>query len=489
MFKVVLNDGQTEMPDDDIYYIIGKEGVFLKKKLGVMESLAPVSKISILESVTASAQMHINPIPGKWIVKVMGFFKAVYAMHRSEAIVLLFYNEETGKHKIVPPTQKVAGASCDYDKGIILEGWTMIGTIHSHGNMSAFHSGTDDTDEEHFDGLHITLGDLDEDYPSISSSIVANGYRAMVAPEDYIDDLILMSETNEVENKPVRTVYRWVDNQLVEDKEATSTYSYSWKKFDRRYDVLCHPHERVFNKKWLDMVEKGTYTYKSWRGGQWQARGGKWPAQSGYGIGGFQHWGHNFDANAWEGVKTGTRVPPQNVGPAANIKPLEFPPHTPEGEYVPCSSCVHRMCKLTDEIEDEDYNDTFYCKKCGQIVKDVDEGEPQCLECKTDDHLVLLDEKELRDNFELSDDFNHMFEKDTQAPIENSPYVTCKSCGNGFHIFEEDATCPFCYAPVMESYSKETELDKQQNNDAGEFLSWEEEIANEAALAAAFAAR
>ena len=184
MFKVVLNDGQNEMPEDDIFYIIAKEGVYLKKKLGVMESIAPVKNISILESVNSMAKMHITKIPAKWIAKVISFFQAVYEEHRSEAIVLLFYDEETGKHKIVPPMQKVAGASCDYDKGITIEGMTMIGTIHSHARMSAFHSGVDDSDEEHFDGLHITLGDLDEEYPSMSASIVANGHRIMVDPDE-----------------------------------------------------------------------------------------------------------------------------------------------------------------------------------------------------------------------------------------------------------------------------------------------------------------
>ncbi len=256
MFKVVLNDGQTEMPDDDIYYIIGKEGVYLKKKLGVMESIAPVKNISILESVASSAQMHITAIPGKWIAKTMSFFREIYKEYRSEAIVLLFYNEATGHHKIIPPTQKVAGAACDYDKGITIEGYTMIGTIHSHGNMSAFHSGTDDADEEHFDGLHMTFGDLDEEYPSISASIVSNGFRQMIEPSTYIEDLVCMAETNAVDDKPVRTVYRWVDGKLTEDEESTSTYSYSWKKFDRRYDIMCSDHDRIFNKKWMKMVEE-----------------------------------------------------------------------------------------------------------------------------------------------------------------------------------------------------------------------------------------
>ena len=122
MFKVVLNDGQTEMPEDDIYYVIGKEGVFLKKTLGIMDSLAPVKQISTLQPVAASARMHISKIPGPKFAKVIEFFKAVYKEHYAEAIVLLFYDEQKQTHHIIVPHQKVSGGSCDYNRGITIEG-------------------------------------------------------------------------------------------------------------------------------------------------------------------------------------------------------------------------------------------------------------------------------------------------------------------------------------------------------------------------------
>jgi len=73
MFKIHINDGTKEMPTDDIFYVIAKEGIFLKKKLGVMESLAPVQNISILESVAKSARMHIPPLPARSFAKVIDF--------------------------------------------------------------------------------------------------------------------------------------------------------------------------------------------------------------------------------------------------------------------------------------------------------------------------------------------------------------------------------------------------------------------------------
>jgi len=126
MFNVFVNDGSQEMPDDDILYIVCKEGVYLKKKLGIMESITPVKEISILNTVEMMAQMHIKPIPAYQFAQVESFFRAIYKEHRSEAIVLLFYNEERKVYKIVPPHQKVNGASVDYNRAITIEGFTMI---------------------------------------------------------------------------------------------------------------------------------------------------------------------------------------------------------------------------------------------------------------------------------------------------------------------------------------------------------------------------
>lgn len=484
MFKVVLNDGQTPMPEDDIYYIIAKEGVYLKKKLGIMESIAPVKNISILQSVASSAKMHIQPIPGKWIAKVINFFKAVYTEYRSEAIVLLFYNEETGQHKIVPPHQKVAGASCDYDKGMTIDGYTMIGTIHSHANMSAFHSGVDDSDEEHFDGLHITLGNLGDKNPSISTSIVSNGFRQMIDPCEYVTNLSLVEETNQDSDKSVRTVYSWVNGKMVKKEEEVTKYgyySYQTKKFDRRYEVTVPERDRIFNKNWMKMVEKGVYTYKSYHGGY-----AGWYGYSSH-FGG-NHWGSHYDPNAWSksgrqttpSIKTGTRVSPLAT---TCKKPLEFPPHTQEGDFVPCATCVHRDIKLTSEEDGDDYESYFYCKQCGEIVCDEDVEILQCTTCLTDEHLVLLDKDDLLTNHYVpGDEYDHMFAKDSAGVIEESEYTTCKTCGNKFRAFKDDIICPFCHTPA---FSSEEESVEQMRSDSGEFLGSEADEIHSAALDAA----
>jgi hypothetical protein len=60
----------------------------------------------------------------------------------------------------------------------------MVGTIHSHCDFSAFHSGTDTFDESTFDGIHITLGHVNRDQFSMCASMAFNDQRQQMEPEN-----------------------------------------------------------------------------------------------------------------------------------------------------------------------------------------------------------------------------------------------------------------------------------------------------------------
>ena len=82
MFPVVTNNGVNEIPNDDVVYIVGKSGIFLKKKVGIVESLIEVKDIPILEDVKQYAKLHINKIPARMFARVADFFKEVYKTYR-----------------------------------------------------------------------------------------------------------------------------------------------------------------------------------------------------------------------------------------------------------------------------------------------------------------------------------------------------------------------------------------------------------------------
>jgi PRTRC genetic system protein A len=353
MFPIAINDGSLELPKDDIVYIIAKEGIFLKKKLDILESIVPVQNISFLQSINTMAKLHIPKIKADTITRVILFFKEIYKLYSSEAIVLIFYNKEKKKFKMIPPFQKVTGGSLEYNRTINEEGYDMIGTIHSHGMMSAFHSGTDQHDEKSFDGLHITIGDLDEEFVSISTSIVSNGTRFIVETLDYME-LKKQVDIDEVEERSYGKIFTWdPETKKMVEKEHT----YKVKKYDKRFSPLPSKENISFNKEWLKRVEKQTYTYNT------AAYRHHW---ANYYPG---YYGMLDDGEAWEDYFKrirGDRTPagfkfkkPEDsknnitIGPKdkqQEKKPIETIVKD-EDDFNPCESCTFRDSKIDWVIE------------------------------------------------------------------------------------------------------------------------------------------
>jgi len=414
MFKVFVNDGTQEMPKDDILYIVCKEGVYLKKKVGIMESITPVKGLSHLDTVETMARMHMEDIPGFEFAKVIDFFRAVYKEHQSEAVVLLFYDMETDEYEVIAPAQEVSAGGADYTKGISIEGMDMIGTIHSHASMSAFHSGIDDKDEKSFDGIHITIGDLDSEFVSISASIVSNGTRFMIEPEDYIKDLTKVVDIDEKVQKPYRRVFKMVGGKLVESK---TSYTYSYRKYDKRYkSKFLKPSEEpqgIFDKKWLKNVEhKPAVVYG---------------------------WGSAFDPLAWaQRWKQKTILTPTTKQSAKALTPNvsksipKNPTIDPKSEMNPCEECVFKSHKIDwvleqisegvdveDDIainnfipgpDDISLVDTYQCEKCTSVFQ-TESLDVVCPICKTDDHLIdITGDVELGDPDILDADFSQLDE-------------------------------------------------------------------------------
>ena len=246
MFDIFINDGSKEIPNDDILYIIGKEGIFLKKKVGIMESIAPVKSISILESVESSAKLNIPKIPAVKFAKVVELFKDVHRRYSSECTAMIHYNNKKKRYRMEVPPQVVTGASVDYKSDVSYPNYDTIGTLHSHSFMGAFHSSTDKNDEEDRDGLHITIGKVGNEFPEISVEIVANGSRFKADPVDYIDGIELVTWE---EDRP------WTTIDQLSNIENIPT-----KILKGGYKINVDPKKRMFDRKWLDQIQKKTYT-------------------------------------------------------------------------------------------------------------------------------------------------------------------------------------------------------------------------------------
>lgn len=474
MFNIYVYDGT--IPQDDICYINAKEGLFIKKKVGVMESIIPVKNISFLPSLESTVKMNIPKIPGNVIAKVASFFKEVYNKHHAESIVVIFYNEQTKKYKIIPPKQEVSGAAVTYNKAMSIPDMLMIGTIHSHSNFSAFHSSVDDNDEKFFDGLHITIGNVNDEYPSISCSVVSNGFRCQTNAEEYISNIIVNPEVK-TEVAPLYKSYRWSkeEGKLLEVVENNKTISVGTNRLDRRFILNVPEHKRQFNPEWMKMVSPKVYT----------------PTQVSN-----QGWGGNYNRefwNDWHNYMGTGRIEkysnnPLNVGPVKNG--ITFPRHDVTIEDTeeqlsdkskhPCLSCPfkdYHIEELLEMVEDED-EAVFQCSKCKTIIEETDE-EIICPKCNTDEFLEVI---EVEKGLQIRDSKDEVIPTTESSVIDQSCYYKCEQCGNSFYRTESDEVCPFCYSSLY--FTTEETLERQSIEDSGGKLT-DEDINKIALLQAA----
>ena len=257
MFNIYTYDKNQGMPEDDICYIIAKGGVYLKKKMGLIDSLVPVKNLSFLDDIDCFAKMDIPKIPGVIYTQIFDFFKKVYRDHRSEGLAIIYFNPKKKNFKVHIPEQRVTGSAVDVEAGyqIGIKNYQPVCSIHSHPGFSAFHSGTDTHDEEDFDGLHITVGEVESTAHKIVASVVSNGYRVQVDPMDYIDG-VYETEFSHYAANVFRPSYELVNDVKVYKKDA---------KVKTGFMISQHLSTVECDPKWL--VNVGKYNFKKVYGG------------------------------------------------------------------------------------------------------------------------------------------------------------------------------------------------------------------------------
>jgi len=172
---------------ENLAYIIDGAGWKLFKRNGVSTALISVEAVSGVSVVKPYVNFTAQKIPYSLLEDVIAFFGEVYRKFQSEAVGYLYYRSEDGQWDFMVPKQSASAAHANYEGAPQRLGWQCAGTIHSHGSMSAFHSGTDDADEEFFDGIHITIGRCDQLNVEFSTSIVVNGEREMLKIWDLVE--------------------------------------------------------------------------------------------------------------------------------------------------------------------------------------------------------------------------------------------------------------------------------------------------------------
>ena len=197
LFPVYVYDEGVELPSDGTYYVVAGNGQFLHKDTGLVKCFVPVDNIASLEDLDTESWVETNlpRLDAKNVQKIKEFFRQVVAEYASESSTTLYYNKDTEEYKVFVPEQQVSHGGVNYKMTLTDEeeaefnGFLRVGTIHSHCDFGAFHSGTDVHDEEDFDGVHVTFGHNNRDEFSISASIVVNGRRTKVDPCEVLEGI------------------------------------------------------------------------------------------------------------------------------------------------------------------------------------------------------------------------------------------------------------------------------------------------------------
>ncbi|QQS22575.1 hypothetical protein IPM19_02995 [bacterium] len=177
----------------DYHYILASNGPFVHKRTSVLDATVKVKAIGDLAPHRESAEWLLPKLPLKEMIHTAYFFKMVYEARKAEAMVLIYYSLHDQKYFFGCPEQDVSGGGISYKPPPRKPGYLLVGSIHSHAGFAAYHSGTDTHDEINFDGLHVTLGNMDWGGFSVSSELSVNASRFKVKPEDVIDGLVLTS--------------------------------------------------------------------------------------------------------------------------------------------------------------------------------------------------------------------------------------------------------------------------------------------------------
>lgn len=231
---IMTDEEKIETIPEQMAYIVGKNGCFLKKNNKLYSSVTEIKEIPMLQEIETTAEIEFEKLKFEMFQSIEKFFTDVYKKHSSEVAILLYYNFEEKRWGWLVPKQTVSGASVDYkleeskfiyDDGTLADAvpdkYTQMGSIHSHASMSAFHSGTDDKDEYNFDGLHITIG-------SFNSTMCTYSTRWIISGEEIKSDIKEVVEEYEMQGGYPSEVMDLVSKPVV--KTSTTVYTKGGKK-------------------------------------------------------------------------------------------------------------------------------------------------------------------------------------------------------------------------------------------------------------------
>jgi proteasome lid subunit RPN8/RPN11 len=186
--------------DERIFYILGRNGLFLCRNHEFFRSCVPARQgPSELEEQSVLLVPRFPIIPRVLFERAVGFFEQVADLYRAEAAVLLIWDRTARRVRLLVPEQTATVSrgwnDNRYPIGVhyvppadLPPDWIPFGDIHSHVDYSAYASQTDVADEIHAAGLHVVVGRISDEPPQIHVEAVVDGTRFALEPSHVIED-------------------------------------------------------------------------------------------------------------------------------------------------------------------------------------------------------------------------------------------------------------------------------------------------------------
>lgn len=236
----------SQLPQEGNYYVLTADGLRVNKDTSIVKALAPVKTVPVLASFSQASKLRLPKVPPVILARFHAFAALVWDKYKAECEVMLLYNQQEKRYDLWCPQQTVTGGGVDYTMSEELANtpadWQWVGTIHSHCNFNAYHSGTDIGDEEDMDGLHITVGHVDTDTPSISSTICIGGERHELSPEKCCLGLERADESKKF----------YVSTKT--DNHFSITLS------EEEESLLSGPYSKQIRQEWMPRVQQGFHS-------------------------------------------------------------------------------------------------------------------------------------------------------------------------------------------------------------------------------------
>ncbi len=177
LFPIVAADESAAQNCSLPAFVVARDGLYLRKRSLLGLSQVQVDGVAHLPAAREYLEYALPKVPAALMAQVVGFFRAIWERQRSEALALLTWDGSA--FGLIVPEQRAGAASVKHrlETSDVPSGAQLVGSIHSHGALSAGASLTDEADEADFDGIHVVVGDVDEGRPSYSAAIVIDGRR------------------------------------------------------------------------------------------------------------------------------------------------------------------------------------------------------------------------------------------------------------------------------------------------------------------------